>query len=228
LSLKNEKYRQNKQNIVVDLSSKPMFIDEYHETRLEWSYINEDCESKNITQQIEYNQTLSDLIIELNVDNIMVNSKLKPLFQTLNSYNQNTNYINKTKVTFIDSNTNQKVIYCYNDCDLKPLLNEVISDQGLVYNINLRGKKIKQSTPITRLNITNIDDGVFGIKNRLIRVENGSKLILYMSEDVDLEYIKEIMNFNRGFSGIKYVDLIKPKTKYSYHIKKLAEIKNKK
>ena len=55
-----------------------------------------------------------------------------------------------------------------------------------------------------------------------------SKLVMYISNEADLEYILEVIKFNKRFEGIEHIDLKNPETKYSYHTEMLSKIKNKK
>jgi len=215
-------------NIIRNLLSPFIFKKEHAYKTEVWSYINEDEESKSVSEQTEYNQTLCSLFQFGNFDNLVVNIKLKPLIDTLSGYNSETTLFNsKIKVTFVPSPIDENIIYAYKSSYISPKIGKTYLESYLDLFVTLFGDNAPVITDYIAIEIANLDNGLFGIKNKLFRVENNKELVMYISTEADLEYILEIIKFNKRFQGIEHIDLKNPDSKYSYHTEMLSKIKNK-
>ena len=216
-------------NVIRNLLAAFIFKKEHASKIEKWSYVNEKEESKTVSEQTTYNQTLNSLFKFSDFDNLIVNIKLKPLVETLSSYNPETMLLNsKIKVTFTASIKDENIIYAYRKSDKDQKIGKIYLESHLDLFTTLFGENPAVVTNYVAIEITNLDNGLFGIENKLFRVENNKELVMYISNEADLEYILEVIKFNKRFEGIEHIDLKNPETKYSYHTEMLSKIKNKK
>lgn len=232
-------------NLLKGLIARSIFKKELSEGET-WSYLDESSESVTMSEQIEYNQSLRKLLKNMDVDIIFVSEKLRPLFETFRGYDKNyANYLQKTsqiynsdsdtyeeipldeniEIEFVDFTENENVIIGqkFNSNSEKEFNNEKIK-----LLTSLLGEIPKIANNFKYVEIINLDNGIFGIENKLVRVENCREIVLYVNPKADNEYITKLMSFHKIFSGIEHITLNNPKTKYSYKPWFLADIKNKK
>ena len=165
----------------------------------------EENECKNVTEQIEYNQTLNTLIVGCLKGNdkkyvIQINEKLKSLIETLNLPTDDSDY----KLEYVNYKKNENIIFIFEE----KYLNDF--NEGYLENIKL-------------VEIINIDNGLFGVIvkfNNIIEKLKADKIFENSQECVDTynEIIKSLEE--SSFTN----KIIKTSEDLKNHIKKNANI----
>lgn len=192
-----------------------------------WSYVNEKKESKTWSEQKEYNQSLFKMIYNENIDTIELSYKLKPLVETFIGFDKDRNILSgklegdyfKMKgkyVSFIfNDSLNETLIYSYKSNSLN-MYDKILDIQDL----NFLSELLTDTTLMKNVKVTEIiiDNGMFNIKNKKTKIENGKKIILNIKPNVEDSYIESIAIFVKTmFNGINSIDIKEPEHKYTYH-----------
>lgn len=203
-----------------------------------WSYINEKNECKNFTEQKQYNQTIMYEMKFLKGENVIIsNIKLKPFFETIDGFEQGSDgiFVIRTydgvliKIVFNSSNNEENTIYYYS----VEAFNEFLGREMLFYqeDFETNGRVsdfmlgFMKNHNFGCIEIINLDDGLFFIKNKKVRKENGKQILITLKPSSDMEYIKAMALLSEKFSDVVNVDILNPKQKYSYHSELLNDVK---
>lgn len=180
-----------------------------------WSYIDEENESKNITEQIKYNQTLAKIIRKYS--KVIANSKLKPLFETIKCYEETEagGKIESCNIEYVIGDKDENLLFLFESSYKQTY--KLFSKYDFEMFISIFGENPSFNTKIHKMTIKNIDDGVFGIENDKKRIENRNQIVLYTNPHAELDYLAFIIELNKKFSGVEHIDYRKAKEKYSYH-----------